>query len=163
MMRRARYLTLLLMPVLCLALVACTPAQSAKNGETTPQPTETPSDRLVPLNQDGSGELEGAGIGPYGAYGTTPGTPDDRASQRGERLAVWVFDSLQGIETHLIVPMYYNESTTYSLRGTDESVPVTQVIEDKSVVWWAAPAADVKFHLEDGVLVLDSIVVNRPH
>ena len=162
-MRRARDLSLVLMSLLCLALVACTPAQSAENVETTPQTNQTPSDKLVPLNQDGSGELEGVGIGPYGAYGTTPGTPDDKASQRGQRLAVWVFDSLRGIETHLIVPMYYDDSTTYSFRGTDESVPVTQVIEDKSVVWWAAPAADVKFHLEDGVMILDTIVVNRPH
>jgi hypothetical protein len=131
----------------------------------------TPSAALVSLDDQGRGQLQGVSVTPSGPFGLAPGTPEDEAqSQYGNRVEVGIFDSLEGVETKLVVPMWYGGEATYQLTTPSgdnpigDQVPLVEAAADEGgVVWWAGPNASITYHLEDGFFVLDSLVAPASH
>jgi len=148
------------LPILASGCASQPAAPSATRTRASAATTATPSSRLVPINANGRGELKGVSVGPSRGFGFAPGTPSDRAYKRyGHRADVGVFDSVRGIETELLVPMWYGKATTYSVVGQSKTVPLERAVADKSVTWWGSPGASVRYHLEDGYFVLDHMTV----
>jgi hypothetical protein len=129
----------------------------------------------VPLDSAGRGKLTGVSVVQSDGYGTGPGTPEARAYDRfdGHRVDVGIFGSIRGVETKLVVPMWYGEHTTYTLEREGETTSLVEaaklrggfraVADPGSVVWWSGPGCAVTYHFEDGCFVLDSLVSKVPH
>lgn len=127
-------------------------------------PTATLSQRLVPVDKNGLGQLHGVSVVPTGPYYIAPGTPDDRAHSRLiARVDVGVPDSVHGVAARLVVPMWYGRKTTLMIMGTPPETSLAQAVANKAVIWAGTAVADVKYHLEDGVFVLDSLQVPPSH
>ncbi|MDZ4064745.1 MAG: hypothetical protein U1E22_08780 [Coriobacteriia bacterium] len=161
----------LLAVMLATSLVGCSAARSdSSSGPSGAVATETPSP--VPLDADGKGELKGVSVGPSETPLTyAPGSPEDRAQERyGHSVDVGVFGSIQGVQTKLVIPMWYGESATYELTapsGGGVISPPTSLVDAAAtkdgVVWWGGSAASIKYHFEDGYFVLDELISPAPH
>ena len=124
--------------------------------------TSTPSDALVGLDASGNGELRHVNCDPVTAGYIVPGSPEARAiRRRWILLNVGVFDHASGVRTTLLVPMWYDSNTTYvPPDGRPTPATLSEAVKDPDFAWDLAGTTDVKFHLEDGVFLLDE--VSRP-
>lgn len=149
-----------LIAVSVLALAGCADSSQSLDLSTV-SGGGTASEALVEFDKDGLGSLNGVTIVPSAAYASEVGSKEDLAAQTNvDRVEVGIPDTLHGIDTQLIVPMWYDEQTVYQIADA-KGLPLSEVVADGSVVWRGDPVARVDFHRGDGVIVLDRIWVPR--
>lgn len=137
------------------SLSACTASPVSGSGTSKAGTRASLSSQLVPFDSKGRGRLDGVSVVRSGSLALAVGTPDDRAFLRHmTRVDVGVFDSVQGIQTKLVVPIWYGNATVYYEPGAP-AVPLVKAVADKSVTWWSSAGANVEYHLQDGIIVLD--------
>ena len=103
---------------------------------------------------------------PAGAYGVMAGTPEDDVAKDHTKAEVGVFETVNGIETRLVIPMWYGDETGFESNGA-EPVPMPQAVQAASehttstlrstAVWFGDAVVDVEFHMDSGVLILDRV------
>ena len=158
-----RLVGLLLVGALCASLLGCSEPNEAPSTDVAP-PADGPTvaevfEGLASLTDGESVYLDGVSITQSQAYGTVVGTQEDELASSGSRRAdIGVVETVGGIETTLEFPVWYNDLTTFQVND-GQPVSITSALDDNSVVWFGDPVVTVEFHMDDGVLVLDSLVV----
>jgi len=118
-------------------------------------------DQLVPVDSAGVGQLAGVSVGPsHAPIVARDGSPEQLVQKRYVgQVDIGVFESTRGVQTKLVVPMWYGKQTAYSVAG-GKSVPLAAAVADKTVIWWGSGSARVRYHLENGAFVLDTLDVD---
>ncbi|MBN1460505.1 MAG: hypothetical protein JXA57_13305 [Armatimonadetes bacterium] len=114
------------------------------------------SARLIPLDSQDQGQLTQVVVGDFEDAYPSPGNSADASSFSG-RVMVSVSDSLGGHSTYLTTFMWYGPDTKYAVDGEPRST-LSEFAAAAGPGWWCNDA-DIAYHLEGGVLVLDSIDV----
>jgi hypothetical protein len=146
----------------CASLSASIPLTAPAPAETTAVPL--PGTALAALESTRPASLHDVTVQPSTGtlFGAT--SPDQRAYARyGHLVDVGIQVALHGVQSQLVVPMWYGKSAQFGFKGSSDTVPLVSAVADKSVVWWSSPGADVSFHFEDGYFVLDRMIVSAPH
>ncbi len=169
-MRRVRGLARLgLLALVAVALSGCTAESATKSDGSdatdvsgSQSSTSTPSDALVNLDADGKGTLTHVNLEERTSGCIMPDSPESRAIRREWRVVnVGIFDRSHGVRTMLTVPMWYHSDTTF-VPTPHMPFPETlaEAVEHPEWAWDGAGTADLKFHMEDGLFVIDE--VSRP-
>lgn len=149
---------------LTVMMSACSPVpQRVEAGVDSPSPsaitTSSVLESLVPLDSSGRGVLANASIEPK-TFGDS--LPEDLVRRGWIIVNVSIPATVHGADAVLVVPMWYNASTSYvGQRGIAFPDTVVEAVKHPDWAWDAAGRTHLKFHLENGVLLLDEVDSSR--
>jgi len=132
--------------------------------ESAPPTSSSVTKMLASLGEGESGSLRGVSLSAASGGAIDAGTREDELLRSGYRQAqVGVFREINGIETRLMIPMWYGDETTIEAGSLPpasmlEAAEATRTMMGQAY-WFGDPVAAVYFHMDEGVLVLDRAVV----
>ena len=150
---------------LCVSASGCTESGNLSGSGMPDRLTPAEATEMLESLSDGQAStLDRVSMSRSLGYATDAGTHEDEIAQSGYRRAdVGVIEWVNGIETKLVIPMYYGPETTYQVKGREpmamlEAVEATPTLSGP-FVFFAGPVISIEFHMDDGVLILDDVTV----
>lgn len=157
-----RLSTAMLLIATCLILTSCASEPQSQLPEfTTPAQL---SKLIASMDAGDSASLELVSISESQGGSVDAGTHEYELFSSGyERADIGAREWVNGIPTTLVVPMWYGPDTTIQIKGR-EPEPMLEAVETTPSLggpfyWFGDPVVSIEFHMEDEVLVLDSVVV----